>query len=174
MCDKCKALEAEVEKLRMQLTACGVAALSNTAESIKTNRLPQEHPFYSASYGDVCRAVDREMELRAEVERLKDDFAMGNRLYAQKCDQHMISETAIANLHNVICERDEQIAALVTALDEATKCTYCDGSGAYQIAEDVDDSYFEECPNCRGKGRFYENITPASRTVVERWLKDIK
>ena len=154
MCDKCKALEAEVEKLRMQLTACGVAALSNTAESIKTNRLPQEHPFYSASYGDVCRAVDREMELRAEVERLKDDFAMGNRLYAQKCDQHMISETAIANLHNVICERDEQIAALVTALNDYYQAwlyhiEYLKPTGLYDPDE----------------------ISPASRAVAEKWLK---
>ena len=153
MCDKCKALEAEVEKLRMQLTACGVAALSNTAESIKTNRLPQEHPFYSASYGDVCRAVDREMELRAEVERLKDDFAMGNRLYAQKCDQHMISETAIANLHNVICERDEQIAALVTALDEATTVRI-PAIGIYP-------------PD---KERDLSRLSRASRAVAEKWL----
>jgi predicted nucleic acid-binding Zn-ribbon protein len=53
----------EVEAERMRLVACGVAAMQNTPELVK-ERIGPEHPYYSASYGDVCRAVDREIALR--------------------------------------------------------------------------------------------------------------
>lgn len=55
---------------RIRLMACGVIALANTPESAAKVRdiLPQ---YRSASSADVTRAVDREMELRAEVERLR-------------------------------------------------------------------------------------------------------
>lgn len=66
-----EALRAEVEKLkaeleteRMRLAACGVAALGNTADSVK-ERISNDNPYYSASYSDVCRAVDAEIALRA-------------------------------------------------------------------------------------------------------------
>jgi len=63
-------LRAELETERMRLAACGVIATSNTPESAVANRvmLPE---FWSASAQDVASAVDREMALRAEVERLR-------------------------------------------------------------------------------------------------------
>lgn len=65
-----EALQNELETERMRLAACGVAALGNTKESVK-ERINKENPYYSASYADVCRAVDAEIKLRDEVERLK-------------------------------------------------------------------------------------------------------
>lgn len=65
-------LTAEVERLRLQLAACTTAALGNTPERV-AERLQPDHPYYSASYGDVCQAVDREIAHRAEVERLTTD-----------------------------------------------------------------------------------------------------
>lgn len=63
----------EIERLRMQLAACGVVALSNTPESAKNARIM--HPDYmSASCEDVARAVDREMELRAEIAESKGEL----------------------------------------------------------------------------------------------------
>lgn len=61
---------AKLETERMRLAACGVIALANTPESAAKARdmLPQ---YRSASSDDVARAVDREMQLRAEVERLR-------------------------------------------------------------------------------------------------------
>ena len=60
----------ECERLRMQLVACGVVALSNTPESAAKAR--DMHPDYmSASCQDVMRAVDSEMALRAELSALK-------------------------------------------------------------------------------------------------------
>jgi uncharacterized protein YjbI with pentapeptide repeats len=65
---------SETEKLRMQLAACGVAAMSNTKDTAAA-RLEPGHPYYSASYGDVCRAVDREMTLRSELDRARKAVA---------------------------------------------------------------------------------------------------
>ena len=63
-------LEAELETERMRLSACGVIALANTPESATKAR--DMHPDYmSGSAQDVMAAVDREMALRAEVERLR-------------------------------------------------------------------------------------------------------
>lgn len=62
-------LRAESETERIRLAACGVVALSNTPESAAKMRemLPE---YRAASCDDVARAVDREMALRAENERL--------------------------------------------------------------------------------------------------------
>lgn len=58
-------LSGEVERLQMQLAACGVVALANTIESAGEAR--QMHPDYmSASCSDVADAVDREIALRTE------------------------------------------------------------------------------------------------------------
>ena len=58
--------EKEVETERMRLAGCGVAAMQNTESTIK-DRITPDNPYYSASYGDVCGAVDREMRLRSDL-----------------------------------------------------------------------------------------------------------
>jgi hypothetical protein len=70
-------LEADCEKLRVQLAACGVAALENADDRL-SKRITPENPYWSASYEDVCTAVDREVSHRsalaaakAENERLR-------------------------------------------------------------------------------------------------------
>ena len=71
------ALEAECERLRMQLAACGVVALANTPESAAQAR--QMHPDYmSASCSDVANAVDREITLR---QQLADVFEGNTKLH---------------------------------------------------------------------------------------------
>lgn len=67
----------EIERLRMQLVACGVVALANTPESAAKAR--DMHPDYmSASCGDVIRTVDIQMQLRAELADLKADLGAKN------------------------------------------------------------------------------------------------
>lgn len=61
---KLQAAEGEIEKLRLQLAGCGVAAMCNTKESAEKQRIAKDNPYWSASYGDVCNAVDREIGLR--------------------------------------------------------------------------------------------------------------
>lgn len=56
-----------VEQLRMQLAACGVAAMQNTSEA-RTERIGPQSPYWSAAYGDVCAAVDREIALRERLD----------------------------------------------------------------------------------------------------------
>lgn len=67
--DRLKVAEAELETERMRLAACGVAALANTPKSAAAARemLPE---YRSASLDDVERAVDEQMRLRRENERL--------------------------------------------------------------------------------------------------------
>lgn len=67
--------DAEIERLRIQLAACGVAAMQNTEES-KKQRIGRDNPYWSASYGDVCDTVDREMSLREEVKESKSAGAV--------------------------------------------------------------------------------------------------
>jgi hypothetical protein len=56
-------LRDENEQLRVQLAGCGVVALGNTIKAVK-QRVSKGDYGWSASYGDVCDAVDREMRLR--------------------------------------------------------------------------------------------------------------
>lgn len=56
----------ELETLRMQLAACSTAAMGNTPEAV-AQRIQSGHPYYSAPYGDVCRAVDEQITLREDL-----------------------------------------------------------------------------------------------------------
>lgn len=71
MREEIERLTAELETERMRLAACGVVALANTEQSAAKERemLPE---YRSASLADVERAVDREMQLRAERDELRD------------------------------------------------------------------------------------------------------
>lgn len=68
-------LRAELETRDMQLAGCSTAAIQNTPTSIH-ERIEPEHPYYSAAYGDVCRAVDREMKHRDTSQALQ--LALGD------------------------------------------------------------------------------------------------
>ena len=65
-----KELREENERLCCQLAGCGVAALENTVSS-RSRRAVRGDYGHSASYEDVCNAVDREIALREENERLR-------------------------------------------------------------------------------------------------------
>lgn len=62
--------DEELEIERMRLAACGVAALGNTRNCIK-QRITPDSPYYSASYQDICNAVDREIALAERLESLE-------------------------------------------------------------------------------------------------------
>ena len=61
-------LKDELETERMRLAGCGVVAMQNTVDSAK-ERITQDSPYWSASYGDVCRAVDAEILYRTQLEQ---------------------------------------------------------------------------------------------------------
>lgn len=93
-----EALEDEVETLRLKLAACGVAALCNTRESACKQKVSKDSPYYSASYEDICDAVNREMDLREENEKLKAKL--------EKCKEQRNNQY-IGTLES--CEIDEHI-----------------------------------------------------------------
>ena len=61
-------LQTELEHERLRLAACATAALMNTREG-QTRRIERSNPCWSASYHEVCCAVDREIEHREMSER---------------------------------------------------------------------------------------------------------
>lgn len=63
-------LEAELERERMRLAACGVVALANTPESAAKAR-DMHDDYKSASCDDVARMVDEQMNLRAELSAMR-------------------------------------------------------------------------------------------------------
>jgi uncharacterized protein YlxW (UPF0749 family) len=92
--DVCGQLRAEVERLQLQLAACGVVAMANTPDSAARQR--DMHPDYmSASCQDVIRAVDREMALREERDQLK---AQVNGM-KQAIDDLVRNSEGVAGLH---------------------------------------------------------------------------
>lgn len=104
------ALEAANEKLeigRMQLAACGIAALSNTPESIR-HRLKSNSPYYSESYADVCRTVDREIEYRDRIAELEAKQAPDRSQSTQDqfCDNHCTWRD-----HHTECVRSQPVDA---------------------------------------------------------------
>ena len=64
------ALDSELETERMRLAACSSAALGNIPTSV-AQRITRDNPYWSASYGDVCRAVDAEIDYRERVAALE-------------------------------------------------------------------------------------------------------
>jgi hypothetical protein len=69
-CSYVKVLQ-DLETERMRLVACGVASLENTAKTVK-ERIGRDNPYWSASYGDVCAAVDREIKYRTLLEDMTE------------------------------------------------------------------------------------------------------
>lgn len=65
-----EATRQELENERLRLAACTSAAWGNTPATVAL-RLPAGHPYASASYFDVCAAVDREMAAEAEALALR-------------------------------------------------------------------------------------------------------
>lgn len=67
--------EADVEQLRVQLAACGVAAFGNTREALEqAKELAPGAYGYSASYADVVKAIEREVNERERADRAEADL----------------------------------------------------------------------------------------------------
>lgn len=50
----------------MQLAGCMTATVQNTETTIK-DRITRDNPYWCQAYDDVCKAIDREMALRAAL-----------------------------------------------------------------------------------------------------------
>lgn len=107
--EEIESLRQQLETERMRLAACGVVALANTRESAKEAR--DMHPdYWSASCGDVVRAVDAEMDLReqlASVAKERDEIAAQARM-----------------LDRMVDERDDQLASALAAIEKLERGWY--------------------------------------------------
>lgn len=105
---------AELRELHiMQLAGISTACLQNTERSIK-DRIGRDNPYWTVAYGDACVAIDREMALRAECERLGKDARELKKLAADAQD-----EVAICRAENIRLRRE--LKEGVWLIDSATK-----------------------------------------------------
>jgi hypothetical protein len=105
-------LETELERERLRLTACGVAAKADTPESAAKAR--DIHPDYrSASLDDVCGMVDRLMAARARLNEQEPissaDAASSGKRLAQQVKRKML-ENLDRSCDTTTAEIIEQIA----------------------------------------------------------------
>lgn len=107
-------LESELERERLRLTACGVAAKADTPESAATAR-DRIHPDYrSASLDDVCEMVDRLMTARARLNEQEpissaDAASSGKERLTQQVKRKML-ENLDRSCDTTTAEIIEQIA----------------------------------------------------------------
>lgn len=95
-------LGTEVETQRIQLAACGVAALCNTPESAEKNRLAPDSKYRSGSYDDVCRLVGSEMALREQLREAEDCLALTHKALRLMAERHREPEPpALPERHTV-------------------------------------------------------------------------
>lgn len=142
------ALAAKLETERMRLAGCGVAALADTPDSMKSQRLDPESPYWSASYGDVLRRVQECIDLRARIRDLE-----------ARWEGYM----TLAPDNGV-----ERIAALEAALRECTE----KGANIAVIVRDAltpakTPAKYGSCPECSGKGGAHFTSCSHSPTKIK-------
>lgn len=54
------------EDFIIKLAAISTASIQNTKKTI-VDRLEPDHPYYTIAYGDVCAAIDREIQAREKL-----------------------------------------------------------------------------------------------------------
>ena len=122
--DENKGLREQAEIDRMKLCACGVIAMANTRESAK--RMRTMHKDYkSAACDDVALAVDREMELREQLDCGSEDegFCPTLAKYKKPC-WRCLEKMDRKNIKEFVDKKHElnkQIADLKAELQEAKK-----------------------------------------------------
>ena len=145
-------LTADLEQTRVQLAGCGVAAMQNTEES-KANRVERGAYGWSASYGDVCRMVDREIELRAGVELPEADVRI-YRGFATHSTKQLLAYGAAQRLAG----RERETCTWTEQDDKDMPGTYESSCGEMWSFIDggVKENRVTYCHHCGGK------VVPAS------------
>jgi len=98
--DGCSVCE-EIEQLHVQLAGCGVAAMSNTRESLARAKEVKPGTYgFSASYSDVLRCVEREIQEREAKELAERDTERLDWLFAELNSPTIMKKiAAIANAY---------------------------------------------------------------------------
>jgi hypothetical protein len=117
-------VQQELETERMRLAACGVVAGSNTGDSAAINR-QMNNEYRSGSLEEVCRAVDREMDLRDDLIRLQGELAeVKEKLH--KTEGALLKEWREKDHYKALCEELRTELYTREEMQEAhgTGCSY--------------------------------------------------
>lgn len=120
-------LKSDLEQTQVQLAGCGVAAMQNT-EGSKAHRVERGAYGWSDSYGDVCRMVDREIELRAdlvaEIETLRYELDAVAEI-KQERDALRAELGQYPEIQAMLMSENKQLRAEVEAFDKAEDSWMC-------------------------------------------------
>lgn len=123
-------LEAELERERIRLAACGVIALSNTEESAIESRKMHDD-YWSAFAGDIAGAVDRDMKYRKRVEELE---AMMSDFVKKEADHNRVRKEFQKKIH--------ELEARLTAYEnQKPEAWYVEGRRPCCLTNDPDTPY---------------------------------
>lgn len=112
----------ELDRERVRVAACGVAAMQNTRTSADM-RMKRDEWAWSDSYYEVCRAVDREIAERERAERAESDLAAAR----AECERMRAALDTLADFAGRLrTMSDEELRAWHDAARAATKG---DGNG---------------------------------------------
>lgn len=135
------------EKNNMQLVAIMTATLQNTESTIK-ERLPKDHEYWTVAYGDVCRAIDREMELIKKCKNLDEVIGSLDVKNPDAVDAllnvQLKNQGKIAMLESQLAAERVKVAGLVSALEYIEdNCDGDDEQWAKVTAEEAIKKYGE-------------------------------
>lgn len=106
-------LAAEIERLedlhRMQLAGISTATLQNTVAS-SADRIPKDNPYWTIAYGDVCKAVDREIAQRVRAEAAEADSARHKRNEELQMERAIKAEARVKELEREAADSAEEWA----------------------------------------------------------------
>jgi len=153
--------EGELERLRMQVVACGVVAMADTPESAKSAR--EMHPdYWSASCGDVARRVDECIDLRQQLAALaaERDAAVSDRdTNARKSAEQFVTLGKDFAAVRARAEAAEgEVRRLREVVDQAAAVI-----GAMPHTRFNPFGWSEECTVCRCQG------THADGCILHEW-----
>jgi hypothetical protein len=133
-------LRVENEQLRVQLAGCGVAALGNTIEAVK-QRVSKGDYGWSASYGDVCDAVDRELKLREALSVARDSLIEAKIVgsIAEELENPEVDISDVAQFTNEILASRSSVRNALARIDAimSQKSENCDTSAEPVAADDT-------------------------------------
>lgn len=98
------AKDAELELQRMQMAGMMTVSMQNTETAIK-DRITRDHPYWCQGYEDVCRAIDREMALRQELNALTQAFQKECDHEWEHHDDSFDHEFGTEQVHSWVCEK---------------------------------------------------------------------
>ncbi|MGA2254584.1 MAG: hypothetical protein ABSG53_07985 [Thermoguttaceae bacterium] len=184
------ALKAEIERLRVQLSGCGVAAMQDTRESAK-NRVKEGDYGWSASYGDVCRQIDKLIEAREQRKRDAEKLytlhtLTGSMPKGRPEKDFKVSHDPLIPEKRVYRNRGDHSVKLVAsqAADRSDYMDYATGDGTAWMELELFNLLFELDPPDRTatNGLWADylqaveswNVSLGEKTIVldfERWLR---